>query len=247
MEPIQVKKAKNPPKFVVHGGRRKQGSKSIDTVDAFDYWCAVPLHVVFYFNKPTCPYCLDFSPLYEFVAQKVHQSGAPMYMFMMDGPTFRPLMEKHHPGMVPSFPTVLFRHKDGRLYRWDTDIRTFQGLVGDMGRFFDDPEMQVYDHHIDKILDSQDPRWVYFYRPSLPLVPRFARRDPMIDVLEGCNSTSLLLLNTPDIAKDTCALDTEALDRPDIPVPALVDRQGNNTIAYRQLQEWLADKEKQLE
>lgn len=229
--------------FAVAGGRRRFGSKKIRNDEEFKYWCKAPTNCVFYLNKPTCPYCLDFTPMYEFIAQKVHQSNGLehgfIYMFMMDGPHFRETLNKVKPDLVQFFPSVVFKGGEGRLHVWKPEARSYPALINDMGRFFGGRDMMAVDVDMDRLLDSETPRYVYFYKQILPLVPRFVLNRPMVDVLDGCMSTSMNLLNRSEVARATCAVDVDKLDRPDIPYPSLYDMQTKEFHSLRELQRWL--------
>jgi thiol-disulfide isomerase/thioredoxin len=219
-------------------------------------------NAVVYFYKPTCPYCVEFTPVYALLANQVHRTNrrspmgdaigadpVPIVMAQIDGSRHRGAIDARAPGLVTAFPTVIFRRgADGALAKWDpANERTVENLSAFMADFFGDPTLRPLDSSVLlRRMRNPDREFDYIGSTNVDLVPRFVRPlDPaFVSLPDAVATLNLVFLLDPELARNGTFFPANLADRPDLPVPAIVTRGAANqqptTYAFRDAARWQA-------
>lgn len=233
-------------KIKVPGGRRQHGSVALTRLpEQLNDQLRFAGKAVYYFHKNGCPYCTEFAPIFDYVANQMYTNGSSFVsFFILNGPDAKAYMEPKFPNSVPHFPTILLQKEPNRIARWVPKERSYASFINILGQFFEIAGLHAYDLPIDRLFlqDKDAARWLFFYMQALPLVPYFSKAIPMVDILDGCHTFALQLLGQPSYASQLAAIDVEKMNRLDIPVPSLYDKETGKYLVLRDLDEYIYQK-----
>jgi thiol-disulfide isomerase/thioredoxin len=233
------------------------GPAELGTVQDLDWALGNHENVVILFYWPTCPYCIDFDPVYRRVAELVHRSNAragavQIAMLQMDAKEHRDAIESRRAGMSRPVPKVLFKRRDGKGKLFSARVRTVDTLLNAMADFYDDDGMRPVTNDLDVVMngnDVADPDFVFFYNDEHLYAPRFAFPYRAMRTEEEGVTDITFMLTQPDAASTALrargvaiSVGRDRLDRPDVPVPSIYDTRTDTFHRGRRAMLWLESK-----
>lgn len=219
-------------------------------------------NAVVYFYKDGCPYCAEFNPIYESLANDVHRTNldkdaVPIVMARIDGHRWKDAINRLRPGFLGDsvnkrgYPTILFKRGDGTAVTWDSKLpRTDYNIAGLMSTFYGDPTLMPIVDDLSKYMNNKDPEFVYFYSDNATVIPRFVEEpDPNFVNRENAVKTlNYLFLVNDDLRGKGAAFPVNRMDRPDLRIPSIYDRRDRQEYAFRDAHRWaLRELERQRE
>jgi thiol-disulfide isomerase/thioredoxin len=209
-------------------------------------------NAVVYFYKPGCPYCAEFRPVYETLANDVHRTNlnrgaVPIVMAQMDGHRWKDAINRLRPGFLGDpvngrgYPTILFKRGDGKALTWDPrHPRTDYNIAGLMSSFYGDETLMPITQELHSVMNNPDPEYVYFYSDNTAVVPRFVQEpDPnFVDRESAVKTLNYLFLLNDDLRSRGAAFPVNRMDRPDLRIPSIFDRRDGHEYAFRDSHRW---------
>lgn len=152
-------------------------------------------------------------------------------------------------GGARGYPLIwLRRGADGATFIVPAHVaRTEKNLAAVLADFFDDPSLIPSENTLADRLVSTRPRIVFSYlRGRRPIVPRFLTEAsaPMMDVSDGNQMLSALMLAHPELHDAVLGLPADDMDRPDLKAPALTELGPDGSVkehAYRDAPKFMLD------
>lgn len=213
-------------------------------------------NAVILFYKPDCIHCLSFKPVFNDLANLIHESNSqpwntPIVFAQIDAEKWL----KEVNTLIPNFlgdpvtnrgyPTILFKRSDGSNVVWEQDRPpTFDNIVTFMAEFYDEPTLLPITEPLWQVANNDtDPDFLYFYSDNVTLVPRFEAAFPLdehfSDRSQGMRTASYLIQNIPQLYENALAVPVNLMDRRDIGVPTIYDTRDDSVHAYRDAHAWL--------
>ena len=206
-------------------------------------------NLVILFHWPTCPYCQEFMPLYDEIANLIHRSnGKPgtkkITLLAINSSDkeggMRDEIEKRRKGMSAPVPKILFKSSDKRGHVFEGE-RTMDIILSKMAEFFQDDTLRPMTNDLDKIMTNPKD-FVFFMSTDEIFGERFAMPNRMMkNEQEGVNDLTLMMLQNPDVMNRGMAISvsTNRLDRPDIPVPSIYDLRDDTYHPWSHAMLWM--------
>jgi thiol-disulfide isomerase/thioredoxin len=219
-----------------------------------------PDNVMIMFYSEKCPHCIALKPIWNMLARQLHmtnniENAVPIIVAKMDGQKFYEELKKERADLITGYPTLFFKRSTWQknddytieAMLWDNKKeRTYDNILEEISTFYGDATLRPLDLmalHEHTLKNGKSSRYIFLYSTNVTAVPRFSyclHLYPMLSVSSGVAMCAMTLMRHPRLLRQFFALPVNELDRPDLPIPTILDKEDDyKEYRYRDAQRLL--------